>query len=110
MKLESQMTTRRGLRLEFFSPQPLTHENEQPVLSGARNYKSSEQRMNDLLLRRYASAANPLGRWKLQLELASDRVLWHCLVDGARIVKRAFDVLASLLLLIILSPVFLLIA
>jgi exopolysaccharide biosynthesis polyprenyl glycosylphosphotransferase len=110
MKLESQMTTRRGLRLEFFSPQPLTHESELPIRSGSRKVKSSEQKMNDLLLRRYALAARPLGRWQLQMELAWDRMLWHCLGDGARIVKRAFDILASLFFLMLLSPVFLLIA
>src|SRR5690349_17423857 len=108
MKFESPMTTRRGLRLEFFTPRSLTHESELPIRSGSREL--SEQEVNAMLLRRHALAGQFFGRWQLRMEMAWDRMLWCCWVDGARIVKRTFDIFASLLSLMLLSPMFLLIA
>jgi lipopolysaccharide/colanic/teichoic acid biosynthesis glycosyltransferase len=110
MKLEPQIATRRGLRLEFFSPRPLTCEDQPSTHVGYRKSRLKKRDLDELLLRRYAMAAQPLGRWQLHLELAWAQLLWHCLINGAGLLKRTVDILASLLLLLVLSPVFLLIA
>ncbi|MDB6108597.1 MAG: glycosyl transferase [Pedosphaera sp.] len=110
MKLEPQIASRRVLRLEFFSPRQLTRESESDIHAERRESRSREHALDDLLMERYALATQPLGRWQLHLELAWARMHWHCLTRGASIVKRTFDIVASLLLLLVLSPVFLLIA
>ena len=62
------------------------------------------------ILRRLAAAQHPFGRLLLNLHVQRQRLrsLWRA--HGAEIVKRSCDVLVSLSLLVLLSPLFLLIA
>src|SRR5882672_2750380 len=55
------------------------------------------------------AAQSPLVRWAIWLEFQWHRVFWHCLVAGGQCAKRAFDVTASLLTLLVLSPLLFLI-
>jgi exopolysaccharide biosynthesis polyprenyl glycosylphosphotransferase len=65
---------------------------------------------NHLIGRRYLAATNPLGRGRLALHVAFERQLWRVLVAGDEIGKRAFDCAASLFALILISPLWALIA
>src|SRR5437660_12733633 len=69
-----------------------------------------DKEMTLLLLRHYAAATHPLGRFLLHLhvELQRFHALW--LAHGTEFIKREFDIFVSLLFLVLLSPLFLLIA
>lgn len=62
------------------------------------------------LLRHYGLAGSRWGRVELKLLLELKRLNWLCRVRSGPMVKRSFDIAVSLLLLLLLSPVFLLIA
>jgi lipopolysaccharide/colanic/teichoic acid biosynthesis glycosyltransferase len=62
------------------------------------------------LIRRFSIAQTRPGRWRLNFCARLRRWAWRCLVNGAANVKRAFDILASSVALVLLSPLFLLIA
>src|SRR6266446_3481998 len=66
--------------------------------------------LNNLLLHRYLALQYPLGRWRMWLHFQWHRLYWQCLVTGAQYAKRALDVIASFLALVILSPLLALIA
>lgn len=61
------------------------------------------------LARRYLTARSPFGRWLLNLHVQQQRLRARWLAGGADGLKRAFDTLSSGVLLLILSPLFLLI-
>lgn len=65
--------------------------------------------MNDQLtrslLRRLEVAQKPWGRLWLHAHLAQQRVRARCLNRGGDLLKRAFDILVSFTLLVLLSPV-----
>lgn len=63
-----------------------------------------------LLVRRYAVAQNPLGRFLLQWHVEQQRLYAEWLAHGAAFSKRAFDIVASFIALVLLSPLFLVIA
>lgn len=67
----------------------------------------NNEKLTDLLFRRYATAQNPCGRFLLTVHVQVQRFRAGWLANGADAAKRAFDALASLMLLIALSPVFL---
>ena len=60
-------------------------------------------------LRHYAAARNPLGRAWLNAHYYCQRFVWHWEAHGDKAIKRAFDFSASLILLVLLSPLLLLI-
>jgi len=62
------------------------------------------------LLRHCAEAETALGRWCLNNHVWLQRCFWHWLVAGGEAVKRAFDVAASLIFLVLMSPLYLLLA
>jgi exopolysaccharide biosynthesis polyprenyl glycosylphosphotransferase len=66
--------------------------------------------MNPLLLRRYASAQTTTGRLLLNLHVQQQRIRAWWLNSGATEGKRMLDLAVSLLMLVLLSPLFLLIA
>lgn len=66
--------------------------------------------LNSLVLRRYEAAQTLGGRFLLNLHVELQRLHASWLADGGGIVKRGFDMLASFLLLVLLSPLFALIA
>jgi lipopolysaccharide/colanic/teichoic acid biosynthesis glycosyltransferase len=61
-------------------------------------------------IRRLHAAQTRLGRWRLQIMLTLKRWAWIALVHGARVTKRAFDIVVALIALTLLSPLFLVIA
>jgi len=63
-----------------------------------------------LLLRRYSAAQHPLGRLLLHLHVQQQRLRAQWLAQGAGAVKRAFDILVSFTLLLLISPLLLVIA
>jgi exopolysaccharide biosynthesis polyprenyl glycosylphosphotransferase len=69
-----------------------------------------ESDITALVARRYVSALTPLGRWRLQSYLVWKRLAWRWLVAGTLQVKRAVDIVGSLVALMAHIPVFLLIA
>ena len=66
--------------------------------------------ITSLLLRRYAFAQNPFGRFLLRLHVAQQRLYADWLAGGANSLKRAIDIVASSILLLLISPVLLVIA
>ncbi len=64
--------------------------------------------MNDnvdqLLLRRLEVAQKPWGRFWLKAHLIQQRLRAQCFAHGGEILKRGFDMLVSLVLLLLLSP------
>jgi exopolysaccharide biosynthesis polyprenyl glycosylphosphotransferase len=53
---------------------------------------------------------SPFGRWWLNSHLYVRRWLWRALMMGGRLAKRSFDVAASIALLAVFSPLYLLVA
>ncbi len=62
------------------------------------------------LLAHFDTFASPWGRRRRQLYLGWKRLSWRWLVGGAHLTKRALDLAASFAALVLLSPLFLLIA
>jgi exopolysaccharide biosynthesis polyprenyl glycosylphosphotransferase len=58
------------------------------------------------LMRRYASAQRPWGRFFLTLHVKGQRLRSLWLTHEARLIKRGADILVSLILLLALSPLF----
>jgi exopolysaccharide biosynthesis polyprenyl glycosylphosphotransferase len=66
--------------------------------------------MNPLLLKRYSAAQTMGGRLLLNLHVQQQRIYAWWLTSGATEVKRMLDLVVSLLMLVLLSPLLLLIA
>jgi len=62
------------------------------------------------LLRRYAAAQKPWGRFWLNLHVRQQRVRARWLANGTQWMKRAFDIVVSFLMLLVVSPLLLAIA
>jgi len=63
-----------------------------------------------MLLRRYSAAQRPFGRFLLRLHVEHQRFRAQWLRHGASFLKRSLDILVSSVALLLLSPVFVLIA
>jgi lipopolysaccharide/colanic/teichoic acid biosynthesis glycosyltransferase len=70
----------------------------------------TNQDVTFLLLRRYEFAQTLFGRFILNLQLQQQRLRADCLAHGSAFLKRTLDILASFLALVLLSPLFGLIA
>src|SRR2546427_193628 len=70
----------------------------------------NEHDLTHLLLQRYAAAQDPWGRCWLNFHLQLQRLRAQWLAHGTDVFKRAFDIGVSLALLILISPLFLVIA
>jgi lipopolysaccharide/colanic/teichoic acid biosynthesis glycosyltransferase len=70
----------------------------------------TEQDLTNRLARRFAVAHNGLGRFwlRLHVRLQRWRVEWHA--HGAEVTKRGLDILGSAILLVLLGPLFAIIA
>src|SRR3974377_1673405 len=66
--------------------------------------------LNALVLRRYEAAQTLAGRLLLNLHVEFQRLHASWLTGGGAALKRGFDIIASLLALLLLSPLFALIA
>src|SRR5687768_16768102 len=70
----------------------------------------SDHEINALLVERYSALQSPWARWKLNAYTKAKRVSWRCVVFGAEFIKRFIDIIVSAAALLILAPVFGLIA
>jgi lipopolysaccharide/colanic/teichoic acid biosynthesis glycosyltransferase len=66
--------------------------------------------VNPELLHHCAEAETALGRWCLNNHVRFQRWFWRCLVAGGETLKRAFDIAASGIFLVVMSPLYLLLA
>ena len=62
--------------------------------------------INYSLLDRYSAALSPVGRCLSRLRLCGKRLLWRWHVDGRHWVKRTFDMVVSVFVLLAFSPLF----
>ncbi len=70
----------------------------------------SEQEINALLVERFEALQTPWGRWKVTAYSRFKRFSWRCVIFSAEFVKRLVDMIFSALALLVLSPLFLLVA
>lgn len=70
----------------------------------------SEQEIQQLILHRFASLQTPFGLSWLNLRAQRKRLCWRMLISSAAAGKRVFDMIASSLLILVLSPLFLILA
>jgi lipopolysaccharide/colanic/teichoic acid biosynthesis glycosyltransferase len=70
----------------------------------------SEKTLPPELLEHFATLDSPWGRRRLLLYLGWKRIAWRWFVGGAHFTKCALDIVASLAALLLLSPLFALIA
>jgi len=70
----------------------------------------NSEHLTSLMLKRYAMAQDPFGRFWLSVHVELQRLHADWLANGTAFLKRAFDITASFGLLVLLSPVFLTIA
>src|SRR5207249_8451542 len=75
-----------------------------------RRSTMNNEEISALLERRYAATQRPLGRLLLRLRVQQQRLRALWLAQGMEGVKRGFDIVASLGMLVLLSPLFALIA
>ena len=70
--------------------------------------KTHDQDLRELLLRRYGNI-NQLS-FKHKLRYYMKQFAWVAVVKGAYLAKRLFDIVVSTALLVILAPIFLIVA
>jgi exopolysaccharide biosynthesis polyprenyl glycosylphosphotransferase len=61
-------------------------------------------------MRHFAAAQTPLGRWQLNTHVHCRRWWWRAVCAAGRIAKRTFDIVTSVGLLLLFSPLYALIA
>ena len=67
----------------------------------------TEQEIRERMTERLLAAQTPLGRARLNFYVKWKRLAWNCVTGFAYFVKRVFDILVSVIALIVLAPVFL---
>lgn len=70
----------------------------------------SDKEINALLMERYTALQSPFGRWKLNAYARAKRFSWRCAIFSAEFIKRFVDIVFSLVALVLLAPVFALVA
>lgn len=70
----------------------------------------SEQEINALLVERFEALQTPWGRWKVTAYSRFKRLSWRGVIWSAEFVKRFVDIIFSSVALLLLSPLFLLVA
>jgi len=70
----------------------------------------TDEEIKSQLVWRFTTAQRPLGRLRLNLYVFWKRLAWRGVINGALFVKRVFDIIGSLCLLIVFSPVFAIVA
>ena len=70
----------------------------------------SEKEFNALLVDRFTAVQTPWGRWRLNAYTRYKRLTWRCVVSGTHFIKRLFDIFVSAVALLLLAPVFAVIA
>jgi exopolysaccharide biosynthesis polyprenyl glycosylphosphotransferase len=67
--------------------------------------ETREQKLRDLLIERYSNLER-LNRQQ-RLRFFAKRLSWNLVVKGSYLLKRVFDIMASIVLMVLLLPVFL---
>src|SRR4051812_17247727 len=67
----------------------------------------TEDEIRSQLVWRFTIAQRPLGRWRLNTYVLWKRSAWKAVVGSTLFVKRGFDILVSFIMLLLLSPIFL---
>lgn len=70
----------------------------------------SDQQMQDLIIRRYGSMQSSVGRFRWNACSVWKRLSWKAVVASAYFIKRLFDILASVCILLALSPLLIVVA
>ncbi|MDB6019113.1 MAG: Undecaprenyl-phosphate galactose phosphotransferase [Pedosphaera sp.] len=70
----------------------------------------TEEEIRTQLVWRFTTAQRPLGRWRFNMYVLWKRMAWNLVIMGAHFLKRAFDIVASFIALLLLTPLFLVIA
>ena len=70
----------------------------------------SDKEMHALLMERYTALQSPYGRWKLNASARAKRFSWRCVIFSAEFIKRFVDIIFSFVALVLLSPVFAMVA
>src|ERR1041385_4771513 len=70
----------------------------------------TEEQIKELVIRRYTKVQSPWGLWQMNLYVHWKRLSWHWIVASTSALKRLFDMLSSAFLILLLSPLFLLLA
>lgn len=66
--------------------------------------------IRERMMERLLAAQTPWGRFRLTLYVAWKRLAWKGVISGTLFLKRFFDIVLSICALILLSPVFIIIA
>jgi lipopolysaccharide/colanic/teichoic acid biosynthesis glycosyltransferase len=64
----------------------------------------TEERIRELVIRRYLNVQRPWRLWQLNLYVQWKRFSWRFVVAGTGLIKRLFDLLASSFCLVVASP------
>jgi len=72
--------------------------------------KMTDEEIRQQLMHRFSTARRPLGRWRLNFYVLWKRMSWRIVVQSALAVKRVLDIIGSIVALLLLSPLFLLVA
>lgn len=70
----------------------------------------SDEELRSQLVWRFTTAQRPLGRWRLNAYVLRKQLAWRMVVAGALLLKRALDLVVSFFALLLLAPLFLVIA
>lgn len=70
----------------------------------------SRQEITNQSVHRLLAAQTPFGRTRLHARTAWKRLCWRGIIHATQAIKRALDIIGSLVALILLAPVFVLIA
>ena len=70
----------------------------------------TDQEIRERLVTRLLAAQTPWGRARLNAYVRWKRLSWQLVVNASLLLKRAFDILASVVALVLLSPAFLVVA
>lgn len=70
----------------------------------------TDAEIRERMMERLLTAQSPVGRFRLNAYVKWKRIAWQVVVGSAFFMKRAVDIVASIIAIILLSPFFLLIA
>jgi lipopolysaccharide/colanic/teichoic acid biosynthesis glycosyltransferase len=70
----------------------------------------SEQEINALLVERFEALQTPWGRWKVNTYSRLKRLSWRGAIASAEFFKRLVDIIFSIIALVLLAPLFVLVA
>ena len=70
----------------------------------------TDEELRSQLVWRFTVAQRPIGRWRLNAYVMRKRIAWRAVIASALFLKRLLDIVGSGVALLLLSPLFLLIA